>query len=89
MFRADELARRSGRTQSQEAERLIETALRFDQLLETMRAEIRELRSSKKLEAALHSEGHIPLRTKHGTIWFPPGHPDAPPSSGFISPEKE
>jgi hypothetical protein len=83
----DKLATKSGRTQSQEAERLIEIALRFDELLEGMRAEVRKIRDGN-IEAAFRAAGYIPIRQGDGQkVWVPKGY--VAKQSGFIPPDGE
>jgi hypothetical protein len=83
----DKLAAKSGRTQSQEAERLIELALRFDELLEGMRADVRRIRDGN-VEAAFRAAGYTPVHSPHGKIWVPKGYP-LKQVSGFIPPADE
>jgi predicted transcriptional regulator len=84
--RIDEAAKASGRTQSQEAEALIEQALAPYFMLEKMHATLNDIERGN-IEAVFRKLGYIPLRTPHGTGWLPPGHPGL--RSGFIDPAKE
>jgi hypothetical protein len=78
----DAAAQASGRTQSQEAEALIEKALQYDRVLAASGTT-----SEKLLEGALRAVGYTPVHSPHGKIWLPPGYPTQ--RSGFISPEEE
>jgi len=83
----DKLAAKSGRTQSQEAERLIEIALRFDELLEGMRADVRRIRDGN-VEAAFRAAGYTEARLPDGRkAWLPKGY--LPKQSGFVPPAEE
>jgi hypothetical protein len=84
----DKLATVNGRTQSAEAEALIERALAVEGTLKAMGTTLPQLRW-KTAEAILRERGHLPKHTPHGDIWYPPGHPDAPQAAGFIAPEEE
>ncbi|MDA9521470.1 hypothetical protein XI06_14195 [Bradyrhizobium sp. CCBAU 11434] len=84
--RIDTAARNSGRTQSQEAEHLIEMALAPITMLERMQQTFTEIERGN-VEATFRRLGYMPLRTPHGTAWLPPGHPGL--RSGFIAPEED
>jgi hypothetical protein len=82
----DERAKASGRTQSQEAEMLIERCLAYDQTLEAMRTNLEEM-AEDRFEAALRRRGFRPtLKMIDGKIWkswAEPGYPGIE-SSGFV-----
>jgi predicted transcriptional regulator len=84
--RVDEAARASGRTQSQEAEQLIEQGLAVRDVLGSLRTTIPEV-ARRQAEANFRERGYTVIHDPHGDIWLPPGHPAKPPSSGFIPPE--
>jgi hypothetical protein len=86
--RIEKLAAPSGATMSAEAERLLEKALAYDDVLAAMGATLPELRQ-RNAEANFRERGYTVIRSPHGDIWLPPGHPDAPPPSGFIPPKEE
>jgi hypothetical protein len=73
--RIDAAAKASGRTQSQEAEALIEAALAPYAMLEAWRAAFADLERGN-FEAAVRRLGYVPYSTSQGTIWLPPGHPE-------------
>ncbi|MFZ2075645.1 MAG: hypothetical protein WAV38_03140 [Xanthobacteraceae bacterium] len=83
----DAAARESGRTQSQEAERLIERALQYDELLEAMRTTVTKIKDGN-IEAALRAAGYRSLHSPHGKIWVPTDYP-LKQVSGFIPPADE
>jgi hypothetical protein len=68
--RIEKLARETGQSQRQICEHLIELALLFRALGESV-------------PATLFRLGYTPKRTAHGPIWYPRGHPEAPPRGGF------
>jgi hypothetical protein len=82
----DKAAQKSGRTQSQEAEHLIERALTYDRMLEAMRTTLDAINRGN-IEAAFRSQGYKPFHTPHGKGWVPKGYPIK--ESGFIPPEEE
>jgi hypothetical protein len=84
----DAAARASGRTQSQEAERLIEQALTYNRMLEAMRTSLPEIQQ-RNAEADFRRRGYTVIHDSHGDIWLPPGHPAAPKPGGFIPQEEE
>jgi hypothetical protein len=81
----DSAARASGRTQSQEAEHLIERALQYDQMLAAMHTTIAEI-AQGNVEAEMRRRGYTPLHTPYGKLWAPPGYPIE--QSGF-TPQEE
>lgn len=83
----DAVAQESGRTQSQEAERLIERALHYDQILEDMRTTVQKIKDGN-IEAALRAAGYRSLHSPHGKIWVPKDYP-LKQVSGFIPPADE
>jgi hypothetical protein len=83
----DERAKASGRTQSQEAEMLIERCLTYDQTMEAMRTNLAQMEKGS-VEATLWRLGYRPVRTvsedqKIWKLWAEPGYPGIE-SSGFI-----
>jgi predicted transcriptional regulator len=82
----DSAARVSGRTQSQEAEHLIEEGLQSRRMLDVMRTTLAEIERGS-VEAAFRRQGYTPVHSPHGKIWLPPGYPTE--KSGFIPPEEE
>jgi hypothetical protein len=81
----------SGRTQSQEAEFLIERALQFDEAHKSMRATLESLKTNG-IEGVLAREGwrvvHMRDQDENAAyLWAPPGHPWNP-RSGFLSEEE-
>jgi hypothetical protein len=82
----DSAARASGRTQSQEAEHLIERALQYDQMLTAMHRTVAEI-DTGNVDAAFRRKGYAPMRTPYGTAWMPPGYPIE--QSGFIPQEED
>jgi hypothetical protein len=72
--RIDEAAKNSGRTQSQEAEALIEKALTIEAVLAGMGSSDEKI-IRQGLEAAARKLGYKPHVGVHGTEWYPPGHP--------------
>jgi hypothetical protein len=78
----DGLARASGRTQSQEAEMLIERCLHYDRMLETMRTTLADIERGN-IEAAFRRAGFTPVRTPDGdNIWVPASYEIK--RSGFV-----
>jgi hypothetical protein len=82
----DAAARASGRTQSQEAELLIERALQYDRTLEAMRTTLADMQQGN-VEAALFRLGFTLVRHvqegKAWKLWAEPGFPGIE-RSGFI-----
>jgi hypothetical protein len=70
----DEEADRSGRSQSQVAEWLIEKALQYDRMLTAMNTTFDEIKRGN-FEGALQREGYHPVRSSYGKIWYPPDYP--------------
>ena len=70
----ESLAQASGRTQSQEAEFLIERCLQYDETLRAMRRSV-ELIAKGNIENALHRAGWRPMRALSTGVktWAPPG----------------
>jgi hypothetical protein len=73
------LARASGRTQSQQAEYLIERALQYDQIAKAMGTTLESFEQDS-IEAALRRKGWRLVRVsdQNGNstdLWAPPGHP--------------
>src|SRR5262245_22598699 len=65
----DKRAKASGRTQSQEAEMVIERAFARDELIAAIGTD------DSKLTDSVFRRTHVPLHTSHGIIWFPKEHP--------------
>jgi hypothetical protein len=80
----DSAARASGRTQSQEAEHLIERALQYDQVLTAMDTTVAEI-DEGNVDRAMRRREYRPMQTRHGIVWVPPGYPIE--QSGFIPQE--
>jgi hypothetical protein len=82
----DERAKASGRTQSQEAEAMIERCLTYDQMMESMRTNLAELEKGS-VEAVLWRLGYAPIRQfidgKVCKAWAEPGFPGIE-RSGFV-----
>jgi len=83
----DKRAQDSGRTQSQEAEALIEKCLAYDEMMESMRTTLADMQNDS-VEAALFRLGYTPVREiiegRAWKVWCEPGHPRAE-RSGFVS----
>jgi predicted transcriptional regulator len=82
----DSAARASGRTQSQEAEHLIERALQYDQMLAAMHTTLAQIEQGN-VEAAFRRLGYAPIQTPLGKVWTPPGYPIG--QSGFTPQEED
>jgi hypothetical protein len=82
----DAAAKASGRTISREVEHLIERALGFEHMFESMRTTLAQIESGS-ITSALRRKGYTPVRTPHGEAWLPPTYPIE--KSGFISPEED
>src|SRR4051812_35854254 len=67
--RIDTAARNSGRTQSQEAEALIERALTYDTMFEAMRTNMADI-AKGNIEAAFRRLEYTKHRTLHGDVWL-------------------
>lgn len=85
------LAVSSGRTQSQQAEHLIERCLQFDRTMEAMRATLESLETNS-IEHALARKGWRLIRMRDQgenaiALWAPPGHL-LNPKIGFLSDEE-
>jgi hypothetical protein len=78
----DKLATANGRTQSAEAEALLERALAVESTLKWMGTTLPKLKQDLA-EANFRERGYTWEHTPHGKIFYPPGHPSAPPTSGF------
>jgi hypothetical protein len=76
----DKAAQDSGRTQSQEAERLIESALLYAEMFKAMNTPDKKL-----LASVFRKAGYTPRHTPYGDIWLPQGHPAAEKSPGFMT----
>jgi len=85
----DERAKASGRTQSQEAEIMIERCLTYDQTLEAMQTTLADMQKDS-VEATLRRLGYTPMRVPNEgqpdrpwKLWAEPGYPGAG-RSGFV-----
>lgn len=82
----DERARASGRTQSQEAEAMIERCLAYDQTMEAMRTNLADMQKDS-VDASLFRLGYTPIREirdgKAWKLWAEPGFPGLE-RSGFV-----
>jgi hypothetical protein len=81
----------SGRTQSQEAEHLIERCLQYDKTMESTRTTLESLETNS-IEHTLARKGWrlVRMRDQHensADLWAPPGH-QMNPRSGFLSDEE-
>jgi hypothetical protein len=81
-------AARSGRTQSQVVEAMLERARTYDQMLAAANQTMGDLLRGR-LESALRNEGYTPVHSPYGKIWYPPDYPLRLRSSGFITDEGE
>jgi hypothetical protein len=84
--RIDSAARASGRTQSQEAELLIERALHYDRMLSAMNTSLEQIRRGQ-VENAFRAEGYRAMHSPYGKVWVPRDYPGE--RSGFIPPEEK
>jgi hypothetical protein len=82
----DSEARASGRTQSQEAEALIERALQYDRVLQAMGTTVEKIEWGS-IEAALRRRGYTAIHHPRGDIWLPPGY-RMERSPGFMTQEE-
>jgi hypothetical protein len=82
----DQMAQASGRTQSQQAEFLIERALQFDRTLAAMGTTLADMQTGN-IEATLFRLGYTPIRSpregKVWKLWAEPGFPGVE-RSGFV-----
>jgi hypothetical protein len=83
----DREAKRSGRTQSQVAELLIEKALVFERVVAGMNTTMDEIRRGN-VEAAFRAEGYRWVHSPYGKIWLPHDYPLGP-RSGFVEVEEK
>jgi hypothetical protein len=69
-------AKISGRTQSQQAEHLIERAVAYDKAFEAMRTTL-EMIERRNVDAALYRLGYRPIRSPKTDkkLWAEPGYP--------------
>jgi hypothetical protein len=83
----DQRAQKSGRTQSQEAESLIESALQFERTLKAMGTTLAEM-EKQNVNAALFRLGYTPIRHVHEgkawKLWAEPGFPGVE-GTAFVS----
>jgi hypothetical protein len=70
----DREAQRTGRSQSQVAELLIEKALTYDQIISGLNQSLEDVRSGR-IEAAFQREGYRWVHSPFGKIWLPKDHP--------------
>jgi hypothetical protein len=85
----DERAKASGRTQSQEAEIMIERCLTYDQTLAAMQTTLADMQKDN-VEGALRRLGYTPMRVPNEDkpdrpwkLWAEPGYPGIE-RSGFV-----
>ena len=83
----DTRAKASGRTQSQEAELMIERAVQYDRTLAAMNQTLEQIQRGN-LEAELVRQGHSFERTEYGRVWYPPGFPEEEKRSGWVLPKE-
>lgn len=88
--RIDQVARDSGKTQSQVAEALIERALAFELVLKASTVSEPDMKR-RMAEAVFRAEGYvIGQRLSDGSkIWVPKKHMNPKLLSGFRAPEEE
>jgi hypothetical protein len=87
--RIEKAAIANGRTMAAQAEALLEQGFMAADLLASMNTTIPAL-ARRLAEKNFRDRGYRQIRDAHGgAIWLPPGHPTAPPASGFIAPEEE
>src|SRR5262245_7758606 len=67
-------ATESGRTISREVEHMIERCIQYDRMTAGMNKSIAEIRRGN-IENEFRHQGHTPIRTPYGTVWFPPNFP--------------
>lgn len=80
----DAAALLSGRTQSQEAEMLMEDAVKYRTVLAAMNMTMEQI-AKGKIDAAFRAAGYTAVHSTHGNVWVPPGYPIE--RSGFIDQE--
>jgi len=95
--RLEEMATRTGRSQSQEAERRLEMSFEWERALggfeewKTKHGEELKAIELGNYQAALHRGGWQRVHTPKGNVWVEPGVPpvaaDGISRSGFITPE--
>ena len=83
----DQEAEKSGRTQSQVAELLIERALQYDRTLQAMNTTLADMEKGN-VETTLRRMGYTPVHDTRGKIWREPGYQGAK-RSGFVSEDDE
>jgi hypothetical protein len=86
--RIESIAEISGATMSAEAERLLEKALAYDDVLAATGTSIPEI-ARRFADKVLRERGYTWEHTPHGKIFYPPGHPSAPPPPGGFTPKEE
>jgi hypothetical protein len=69
-----EMATNSGQSMGQVVERLLDRAITYDKMLDTMKQSMAEIRRGS-IEAAFRAEGYTPVRSPYGTIWVPKEYP--------------
>jgi hypothetical protein len=79
--RIDKAAQDSGRTQSQEAEALIERAFLYDGMLQAIRTTLANI-SKGRIDAAFREAGFTAIHTPYGKVWVPRDFPIK--ASGFL-----
>jgi hypothetical protein len=86
--RIEKAALADGRTMAAQAEALIEQGFVVADLLASMNTTVAAL-AQRLAEKNFRDRGYTRIRDPRGDIWLPPGHPAAPPPSGFIAPEED
>src|SRR5215510_8823442 len=69
-----EMAKNSGQSMGQIVERLLDRAITYDKMLDTMKQSMAEIRRGN-IETAFRAEGYAPVRSPYGTIWVPKEYP--------------
>jgi hypothetical protein len=80
------MVERTGRSQAECIEYLLEKAIAYDRMLAAMKLTLDKARR-EGVERIFRDEGYTPVHSPHGDIWVPPDYPL--PRSGFISNEEE
>jgi hypothetical protein len=75
-------ADRNGRSVSEQVEAMVERAVAYDQMLEAIRTSVAEIERGA-VEGAFRRAGYMPVSSRFGRVWYPPGFPME--GSGFIT----
>jgi hypothetical protein len=70
----DQEARRSGRTQSQVTELLLEKAITYERVVSGLNTTLEQIQRGH-LEAALRADGYRAVHSPYGDIWLPRDYP--------------